>query len=56
MLNKKQTAQSMFKLLPVKYISKYVHCDMQFKVIKINTLPCFLNGFGIVVSVFSYYK
>ena len=29
--------------------SKYVHCDMQFLDIKINALPCFINGLGILV-------
>ena len=42
----------------VSYIfSKYVHCDMRFLVVKISTLFCFLNGFGIniiAVLVFSY--
>ena len=38
----------------VKISSKYVLCDMRFLVIKINILPCFLNGFGIAVSVFSF--
>ena len=27
---------------------------MRFSVVKINTVPCFLNGVGIAVSVFSY--
>ena len=36
--------------------SKYVHYGMQFLVEKINALLCFLHGFGIAVSVFSYYK
>ena len=36
--------------------SKHVHCEMQFLVEKINALLCFLDGFGIALSVFSYYK
>ena len=43
-----------FKLLPVKIFSKYVHCDMRFIVEKISALLCFLDGFGIAVPVFSY--
>ena len=40
-------------LTTVGYIfSKYVHCDMRFLFVKISTLLCFLNGFGI--AVFSY--
>ena len=27
----------------------YVHCDMRFLSVKINTLPCFLNSLGIAV-------
>ena len=27
-----------------------MHCDMQFLVVKISTLPCILNGVGIAVS------
>ena len=42
-------------LTTVSYIfSKYVHCDMLFLVVKISSLPCFLNCFGISVLVFSY--
>ena len=40
-------------LTTVVYIfSKYVHCDMRFVDIKIGSLFCFLNGFGIAVLVF----
>ena len=31
-----------------------MHCDMQFLVVKISTLPCVLNGVGTAVSVLSY--
>ena len=34
--------------------SKYVHCDVRFSVVKIYSLLCFLNGFGIAVLVFVY--
>ena len=38
------------------YISKYVHCDMRFLVVKISALLCIPNGFGIAVPVVSYEK
>ena len=51
MINKKHRTF----LYTVSYIfSKYVHCDMQFLDVKINTLLCFLSGFGIADPVFSY--
>ena len=52
-LTKIQT-YDIIKLLPVIYIFKYVHCDMQFLVVKMSALLCFLNGFGIAVPLFSY--
>ena len=46
-----------FAFTTVGYIfSKYVHCDMRFLVEKISALLCFLDGFGVAVPVFSYYK
>ena len=44
-----------FKLLSVIF-SNYVHCDMRFLDVKIGALLCFLNGFGIAVPVFLYWK
>ena len=39
----------------VGYIfSKHVHCDMRFLVEDFSALLCFLDGFDIAVSVFSY--
>ena len=43
-----------FKLLLVIIFSKYVHCGMRSVEVKISALLCFLNGFGIAVSVFIY--
>ena len=55
MLDKNAKAQHFYTT--VGYIfSKYVHCDMRFLVEKNSTLLCFLDGFGIVVPVISYYK
>ena len=52
-LTKIQTHRN-FKLLPVIYFKKYVHCDMQFLVEINSSLLCFLCGFGIAVPVFRH--
>ena len=51
----KNTNANKFKLLPVIYFSKYMHCDMQFLVVKINVFPnVFLNGACIAVPELCY--
>ena len=53
MLDKNTNAQH-FQTTVGYIFSKYVNCDMRFLVLKIKTLLCFLDGFGIAVPVFSY--
>ena len=55
MLDKNNNAQH-FKTTFGYIFSKFVHCDMPFLVEKIRALLCFLDGFGIDVLVFSYYR
>ena len=31
-----------------------MHCEMRFLAVKINSLPCILNGVGIAVSILNY--
>ena len=50
----KNTNAGHFRITVSYIFSKYVHCDMRFLVVKISALPCFQNGFGISVLVFSY--
>ena len=40
----------------ISFHRRYVCLSRIFLVVKINALPCFLNGFGIAVLVFSYKK
>ena len=41
--------------MTIRYIfSKYMHCDIGFSDVKIGALLCFVNVFGIAVSIFIY--
>ena len=41
--------QNKIELLPVIYLSKYMHCGILTIEEKISKLPCILNGVGSVV-------
>ena len=45
-----------FETIVVYIFPTNVHCDMRFLEVKIGALFCFLNGSGIAVPVFIYYK